>query len=197
LNLKSVPGWGAAASLSYQPTPSASVGAEHNGDWNWIVYGMIAFMTARYRGRAFDRDDWEQCLSDGLYCVTHDSTDLVIRECFPTATVNVLKAEGVSHEVSSLLESAEHEDVDGPGIQVAADYLSRGIRGVKRRGPKYDYADSLVAALSSLPYGLAGRFKEQETDPRKYRSNLNWQGGEGDEMREGWIALVHSCGLRA
>jgi len=72
--------------VSFQSTPSLATGTEHGGDWGWLVYGMIAFAACLHHGELTDAR-WLAALEEeeGTYprC---DSSPIILRECFPTAT---------------------------------------------------------------------------------------------------------------
>jgi hypothetical protein len=168
--------------VSFQSTPSIACGMAHQGEWGWLVYGMIAFAAVWSRG-VLDLGHWVLGLTSGLHAPTRSLTDPAVRECFPTATVAVLRERGRGRAVLSALETAPASRE----LEVVRLYLERGVQGNKRpRDPAYDRADALIAALSGLPW-LDSTFVESEPMP----SAPNWEGSTQDAAIEGRIALIH------
>jgi hypothetical protein len=170
--------------VRFQCTPSTAAKREHRGDWSWLVYGMVAYMAFLHRGQEFSKDAWSLALRNGLYCPTRKLHDRYLRECFPTATISVLREDQARCErVQRLLHP--HQDI--PEIAVVLAYLNRGVSAVKQRSPLYDRADALVAGLSSLPYALPQICQEVERLPR---TGIRWLGNPGDDLLEGRIVVV-------
>jgi hypothetical protein len=171
--------------VSFQSTPSLACGVAHEGEWGWLVYGMIAFAAALHQGGGFSLAQWTQALHQGLHMATMRAP-LVIRECFPTATVSVLRTFGRAPQVETLLAPVSSHP---PEVQAATAYLKGGVGSVKQaRKPLYDRADALVAALSSLPFAVSG-FAESSQWPAI--PNAKWSGrGAQDHQIEGAITLV-------
>jgi hypothetical protein len=169
--------------VCFQCTPSIATNRVHRGDWNWLVYGMVGFAACLYRGRGFSSDEWEAVLQGGLYRSTRDLRRVTVRECFPTATVSVIRERQRAGRVHQLL--AAHANL--PEVEAVIRYLQYGVAAVKRRRPLYDRADALVAALSSLARAFPQEFCEAERLPRH---SVRWRGASGEDAREGRIAVV-------
>ena len=152
--------------VSFQSTPSIACGNEHGGDWSWLVYGMIAFAACLHRGQLTSAD-WMVAPQNGTFARC-DSTGIVLRECFPTATISVLRATKREADVERSLAP----QAGLPEVQAVLRYLRHGVKGVKRPGDAlYDRADSLVAALGALPHVAPG-----------FQEVLNW-GAEGSRWK--------------
>jgi hypothetical protein len=162
--------------VSFQSTPSIACGIEHGGDWGWLVYGMIAFAACLHRGQLTSAD-WLAALESGTF-PRFESTGIVLRECFPTATISVLR----SRKREADVERSLAEQTALPEVQAVLRYLKHGVKGVKRPGDAlYDRADSLVAALGALPHVAPG-FREV---PIWGAQCGRWNGAPGDEQLEG------------
>lgn len=168
----------------FQCTPSVAVNREHRGDWSWLVYGMVAYMAFLHSGEEFCEDEWMRALQNGLYSPTRQLQARYVRECFPTATVAVLREDQARCErVQQLLLAHQHL----PEVTAVRSYLQQGVFAVKQQHPLYDRADALVAGLSSLPYALPQMYQEVERLPR---TAIRWLGNPGDDILEGRIAVV-------
>jgi len=162
--------------VSFQSTPSIACGNEHGGDRGWLVYGMIAFAACLHRGQLTNAD-WMEALQSGTFARC-DSAGIVIRECFPTATISVLRAQRRETDV----ERALGRLASLPEVQAVLRYLKHGVKGVKRPGDAlYDRADALVAALGALPHVAPG-FREVMNWGAE---GSRWSGAAGDEQLEG------------
>ncbi len=167
--------------VSFQSTPSIACGSQHGGDWGWLVYGMIAFAACLHRGQLTSAD-WAAALQSGTFARC-DSTGIVLRECFPTATISVLRAKKREADAERWLAP----QAGLPEVQAVLRYLKHGVKGVKRPGDSlYDRADALVAALGALPHVAPG-----------FREVLNWgaegsrwNGAVGDDQLEGSFVCV-------
>jgi len=167
--------------VSFQSTPSIACGNEHGGDWGWLVYGMIAFAACVHKGQLTNAD-WIGDLKNGTFA-RFNSSGIAVRECFPTATISVLRARRREADVESSL--ALH--VQRAEIQAVLRYLKWGVREVKLPGDAlYDRADALVAALGALPHVARG-FREV---PRWPSRCSRWSGAQGDEQSEGSFVCV-------
>jgi hypothetical protein len=167
--------------VSFQSTPSIACGNEHGGDWGWLVYGMVAFAACLHRGQ-LTKADWMADLQSGTFA-RFDSSGIVLRECFPTATVSVLRAQKREADV----ERSLGRQAALPEVQATTQYLKYGVRAVKRPGDAlYDRADALVAALGALPYVAQG-FREV---PIWAVRGSRWNGAPGDEQLEGSFMCV-------
>jgi hypothetical protein len=167
--------------VSFQSTPSVACRSEHGGDWGWLVYGMIAFSACLHRGR-LSAEDWLTDLSMGTYA-HFDSTHTVLRECFPSATISMLRERERAPDVELLLaKTASQAEVDA-----VIKYLKHGVIEVKRRAQSiYDRADALVAALGALPHA-SHAFQESA---HCGMHGKNWTGKPGDEQIEGTFVCV-------
>lgn len=167
--------------MSFQSTPSVACGIEHGGDWGWLVYGVIGFAACIHRGQ-FGRDDWLAALKDGT-STRFDSSGIVLRECFPTATISVLRANNRDADVARVLSPK----ADMPAVQAVLSYLQHGVKGIKRpRDPLFDQADALVAALGALPHAADG-FRETASWPS---GGSRWKADPGAEAVEGTFTCV-------
>jgi hypothetical protein len=167
--------------VSFQSTPSINCGKEHGGDWGWLVYGMIAFSACLHRGQ-LTKTDWTVDLESGTFA-RFDSSGLMLRECFPTATISVLRAQKREGDI----ERSLGRQAVLPEVQAVLDYLKQGVKEVKRPGKSlYDRADALVAALGALPHVTQG-FRETPNWPT---SGSRWNGTPGDEQLEGSFVCV-------
>ena len=168
----------------FQCTPSVAINRQHRGDWNWLVYGMVAYMAFIHSGDQFEETDWRHSLENGLYSQARGLQGRHLRECFPTATVAVLREDPARCDrVQQLLEPHQHLQE----VVAVQGYLQHGVFAVKQQHPLYDRADALVAGLSSLPVALPRVFREVERTPR---GQVRWRGNDGDDMLEGRIAVV-------
>lgn len=167
--------------VSFQSTPSIACGDEHGGDWGWLVYGIVAFAACFHRGQ-LTNEDWIVDLHSGTFARS-DLSGIVLRECFPTATVSVLRARRREADVERSIE----RQADRSEVQAALQYLKCGVKEVKRPGDAlYDRADALVAALGALPHvGLGFR----ELPIWGTRGN-RWSGAPDDEQLEGSFMCV-------
>ena len=169
--------------VHFQCTPSVAASREHRGQWNWLVYGMVAFATCLHYGPQFSKAEWEGAFREGLYFRTRHLQRCIVRECFPTVTVSVLRNRQRADQVCQLL--CAHSDRQE--VKEVLSYLQNGVAAVKCAKPLYDRADALVAALSSLPHALPNQFQESEPLPHK---RVRWNGMNGDELLEGRIAVT-------
>lgn len=167
--------------VSFQSTPSLACGKEHGGDWGWLVYGMVGFAACLYRGQ-LGPEEWTAALESGTDA-RFDSSGIVLRECFPTATISVLRA----HRREADVERALSPKADIPAVKAVLSYLQRGVKGVKRpRDPLYDQADALVAALGALPHTAQG-FREVPNWPA---GSGRWKADPGAHKLEGTFTCV-------
>lgn len=170
--------------VSFQCTPSVAVNRQHGGDWNWLVYGMVAYMALLRSGDDFSRDEWRHALANGLYSPTRQLREIHVRECFPTATVAVLREVAARcGPVQQLLAGHQAQEE----VRMVQAYLQWGVSAVKRNSPLFDRADALVAGLSSLPCALPKLYNEVERTPQR---QVRWFGNAGDDVLEGRIAVV-------
>lgn len=168
----------------FQCTPSVAISRQHGGEWNWLVYGMVAYMAFMYSGNPFSETEWRHVLEYGLYTPTRQLQGRHVRECFPTATVAVWREDSARcGRVQQLLAGHQHL----PEVTVVQAYLQQGVFAVKQQRPLYDRADALVAGLSSLPLALPQVYREVERTPQ---GQVRWLGNAGDDMLEGRIAVV-------
>lgn len=170
--------------VSFQMTPSLHAGKSHQGDWGWLVYGMVAFAATIHRDKGFTVDEWEEHIRDGLYQPTLRLQDLTVRECFPTASIVALRAGGRAG-VISLIGPVKSQAV--AVVTAVEAYLINGVRGTKRSGKAlYDRADAFVAALTGLPDAAIG-YSARELLPV---SQVKWAGRKpADHVLEGAITL--------
>jgi len=167
--------------VSFQSTPSIACGNEHGGDWGWLLYGMVAFSACLHQGQ-LTGVQWVQDLEKGTF-TRCDSAGIVLRECFPTATISVLRSH--KREADAGRSLSGHDSLRE--VQAVLGYLKYGVKGVKRPNDAlYDRADSLVAALTALPY-VADNFQEQSNWPI---SGGRWAGIAGEEQIEGLFTCV-------
>ncbi len=167
--------------VSFQSTPSIACGSEHGGDWGWLVYGMVAFAACLHRGQ-LTHVIWQMSLESGTFA-SFESPGVVLRECFPTATISVLRARKREADVARSLGP----QIALPEVQAVLQYLKHGVKEVKRpRDPLYDRADALVAALGALPHVAQG-FREVANWAA---SASRWSGAPGDERIEGTFTCV-------
>jgi hypothetical protein len=128
----------------------------------------------------FSRD----VLGHGRLCEKLSLTEVSFqstRECFPTATISVLRTRKRETDVVRCLASQVHL----PEVQTILQYLKWGVRQVKRPADAlYDRADALVAGLGALPH-VAEEFREVLGC---LPSGGRWSGIPGDEQREGSFA---------
>jgi hypothetical protein len=169
--------------VSFQSTPSISCNTEHGADWGWLLYGMVAFAACLHEGH-ITLAQWTEALREGLLVPT-SSGSLVVRECFPTATVSRLRSRGRGAYVQQLLAELKEHEAERRAV---AAYLDLGVRAVKQpRQSLFDRADALVAALSSLPYGCQ-EFTESMSWPAV--GSTRWRPGVASaHLAEGAIAL--------
>jgi hypothetical protein len=167
--------------VSFQSTPSIACGTEHAGDWGWLVYGMVAFAACLHRGQLTNAN-WMVALESGTFARS-DSSGIVLRECFPTATVSVLRAQNRTADV----ERSLGPQTALPELRALLQYLKLGVKAVKRaRDPLYDRTDALVAALGALPHVARG-FREV---PNWVLPSSRWSAAAGDEQIEGTFMCV-------
>jgi hypothetical protein len=167
--------------VSFQSTPSIACGVEHGNDWGWLVYGMVAFAACLHRGQLTNAD-WMVDLHSGTFA-RFDTSGMVLRECFPTATISVLRTQKRAADIERLLG----RQVVLPEVQAVLQYLQDGVKGVKRPGDSlYDRADALVAALGALPHVAQG-FRELLNWPA---TGSRWTAAPGDEQLEGSFMCV-------
>jgi hypothetical protein len=145
---------------------------------------MVAYMAFLHSGEKFSEDEWTRALQNGLYSPSRQLQTQNVRECFPTATVAVLREDQARYgRVQRLLLAHQHL----PEVAAVQAYLQQGVFAVKQQRPLYDRADALVAGLSSLPYALPQIYQEVERLPR---TAIRWLGNPGDDILEGRIAVV-------
>jgi hypothetical protein len=137
---------------------------------------MIAFAACLHRGQLTSAD-WMMAIEGGTFARC-DSAGIVLRECFPTATISVLRARSREADVERSLAP----QAGLPEVQAVLRYLKHGVKGVKRPGDSlYDRADALVAALGALPHVAPG-FREVLNWGAK---GSRWNGAASDEQLEG------------
>jgi hypothetical protein len=142
---------------------------------------MIAFAACLHRG-SLSPEDWLNDLSVGSHS-RFDSAGTIVHECFPTATISVLRASNRLPDVELALGKA----VLQPEVQAVIAYLKHGVAAVKRPTQSiYDRADALVAALGALPY-VSHAF---EKSPYCGMHGKNWDGTADDERIEGTFLCV-------
>jgi hypothetical protein len=142
---------------------------------------MIAFAACLHCGNLSDKD-WVKDLSIGC-CSRFDSTGTVLRECFPTATISVLRGRNRSRDV----ELALAKTASLPEVEAVMAYLKHGVAAVKRPTQSiYDRADALVAALGALPH-VSLPFREAA---HCGMHGKNWNGTADDERIEGTFLCV-------
>jgi hypothetical protein len=169
--------------VSFQSTPSICCGAEHGGDWGWLVYGMVAFAACLHRG-GFSAQQWLAALEEGLFRPLQNGP-FVVREVFPTATIARLRAAGRTVTVQSVLDRLAGADAERDAVRA---YMTSGVWTVKERGKAvFDRADVLVAALSSVPY-VSNDVTESVVWPNE--TSVRWRSGVRDaHLAEGAIAV--------
>jgi hypothetical protein len=168
--------------VSFQSTPSIACGSDHGGEWGWLVYGMVAFAACLHRGQLTDAA-WNVALESGTFARS-DSSGIALRECFPTATISVLRARKRETDVARSLDP----QVELPEVQAVLQYLKHGVKEVKRpRDPLFDRADALVAALGALPHVTEG-FREAPYWSAEH--GRRWNGPPGAEQVEGAFVCV-------
>lgn len=145
---------------------------------------MIAFNACAQGTSNFSEDTWRASLQEGLYQSTCALPYIVIRECFPTATIAVMREE--QSKVESLKQILQ-PFYTLEEVQAVLAYLNHGVAKVKKSKGVFDRADALVAALSALPYVYPVIFKEVE---RKRSLHAKWSGTAEDEIAEGRIAVI-------
>jgi hypothetical protein len=142
---------------------------------------MIAFAACLHRGHVTGAD-WSVALQRGTFARC-DSAGIVLRECFPTATISVLRAQKRETDVEHTLTL--HAAL--PEVQAILTYLKYGVKGVKRAGDAlYDRTDALVAALGALPHVTADFRERLNWGPQGSR----WSGWPGHEHIEGSFTCV-------
>jgi len=173
--------------VSFQCTPSVKCHRPHGGDWNWLLYGMVAY--ASLRGNEITKKAWEESLVEGMYQgFNSPSHRFHVRECFPTATVSVLREQAnAAAEVIEILAPFSDDQRVHDEVDAVNKYLRCGVAAVKTRAALYDRVDSLVASLLALPQVMPTRFRESERGPRE---GVNWTGNPDDVGIEGRIAVL-------
>ena len=167
--------------VSFQSTPSIASGTQHGGDWGWLVYGMVAFAACLHHGELTEAR-WFAALEEGNYARC-GSSPIILRECFPTASISALRTAKREPDVEHAL--GDHEI--RPEVQAVVQYLRLGVKAVKRPGqPLYDRADALVAALGALPHVSDG-FREV---PNWATDQSRWTAAAGDDQVEGTFICV-------
>jgi hypothetical protein len=142
---------------------------------------MIAFAACLHRGSLSDAD-WLKDLSIGSYSRFH-SIRTALRECFPTATISVLRRCNRSRDVELALAKTASQ----PEVEAVIAYLRHGVAAVKRPTQSiFDHADALVAALGALPH-ISGAFHEAA---HCGMHGKNWNGTADDEQIEGTFLCV-------
>ena len=167
--------------VSFQSTPSVARASEHGGNWGWLVYGMIAFSACLHRGN-LSEETWARDLAFGT-CSSFDSADTILRECFPTATISVLRGRKRQPDIEQALSLVAAL----PEVEAVIAYLNDGVAAVKRPTQSvYDRADALVAALGALPH-VSSSFREAA---HCGQHGKNWLGTTLDERIEGTFVCV-------
>ena len=173
--------------VTFQMTPSVVCGKAHNNQWNWLLYGMQAFL-----GALVERPtaaDWVDALTNGLQGRMLAQQSPIVRECFPTLTVEALRQTKLAEAVIKLLNGTPAGAI-APEVAVVAAYLERGVQKVKESKPLYDRADALVAALTGLPLAFPKQFSMSQSLPGNATSR-GWAGsGTGAQHAEGAISVV-------
>ena len=173
--------------VTFQMTPSVACGTAHNNQWNWLLYGMQAFLGALV-GRP-TAADWADALTNGLQGRMLAQQSPIVRECFPTLTVEALRQANLSSAVIKLLNSNPAGAI-APEVAAVEAYLEYGVREVKESKPLYDRADALVAALTGLPLAFPEQFSLSQSLPGNATSR-GWAAGSPDAQRaEGAISVV-------
>jgi hypothetical protein len=173
--------------VSFQCTPSVNCGRIHRGDWNWLLYGIVAY--ASLIGDHLSEEAWEDRLANGIYPLYRQANrGVYVRECFPTAMVSVLRenqaaVNAVKHVLSPLKDRESVRDE----VEAVFAYLDFGVRAVKTRAARFDRADALVASLLALPQVMPDTFRETERIPPE---DARWAGNAGAVEIEGRIASI-------
>ena len=142
---------------------------------------MIAFSACLHRGN-LSSENWARDLSIGT-CSRFDSTETILRECFPTATISVLRGRSGSPDIEQALAGVAAL----PEVAAVIAYLKYGVAAVKRATQSvYDRADALVAALGALPH-VSSKFHETA---HCGQHGKNWSGTTIDEQIEGTFVCV-------
>jgi hypothetical protein len=139
---------------------------------------MVAFSACLHRGQLTEAD-WLADLQNGTFARS-DSSGIALRECFPTATISLLRTEKRKADVERMIDRHKEK----PEVCAVLAYLEHGVRRVKSKGKLYDKADSLVAAFGALPHVAQG-FLELP-----WRGGGRWEGSDHDQLVEGSFTLV-------
>ena len=174
---------------SLQMTPSLRCGSPHEGSgWGFIPVGIAVFMACLTRGGNFSAADWEDALTSGLHVRLAASQSPIVREGCPSAQIGEWRSSGRAHDLISLLRPVASE----PAISIVIQYLQQGVRAVKRRGPLFDSADTVVAALSALPHtAISPTFREWLAWPFPAQRRVKWASRTPQaELTEGTFVLA-------
>jgi hypothetical protein len=142
---------------------------------------MIAFAACLHRGSLCE-GDWTKDLSTGSY-TRFDCTGTILRECFPTATISVLRRCNRAREIEVALSKTASQ----PEVQAVIAYLKHGVAAIKRpTQPIYERVDALVAAMGALPH-VSHAFHEAA---HSGMHGKHWEGTAADEQIEGTFVCV-------
>ena len=173
--------------VTFQMTPSVACGKVHNNQWNWLLYGMQAFF-----GALVERPtaaDWTDALTNGLQSRMLAQQSPIVRECFPTLTVEALRQTKLAATVIKLLNGNPAGAI-APEVATVEAYLEYGVQKVKESKPLYDRADALVAALTGLPLAFPKQFSLSQ-NLLGNATLRGWAGGgTGAQHAEGAISVV-------
>ncbi len=173
--------------VTFQMTPSIACGKAHNNQWNWLLYGMQAFLGALFPCPT--EADWLGALANGLQARMLAQQSPIVRECFPTLTVEALRKTKLAAAVQQLLNGNPTGAI-APEVAAVEEYLQHGVREVKESKPLYDRADALVAALTGLPLAFPQQFSMSQSLPGN-ATTRGWTGGSPDAQHaEGAICVV-------
>jgi hypothetical protein len=151
--------------VNFQMSPSISCGRERGNHWSWIIFGMGAFHTIDNNFQ-FDKKTWLNFIQNGIR-----NKEKVI-EIFPRVTIQSIRMQGndTITILIKILNNLRNSHIENGLIKIA---LYNG----KRTGN--DRADSLIAALTTLPFVYPDRFRSitlKNANPRNYNpiNSIPW-----------------------
>lgn len=152
-------------SVNFQMSPSISCGREHGNNWFWIIFGMGAFHILDNNFR-FDKKTWLNFIQNGI-----KNKEKII-EIFPRVTIQSIRIQG-NDAIAILIKILNKLK----NTQIENEFIKNALYNGQRTGN--DRADSLIAALTTLPFVYSDRFRSitlKNANPKNYNpiNSISW-----------------------